>query len=115
MAKEYIDRQELIDAGRAIKLKDICPDWNVPIVAKALEQQGQAFLELIKKAPTEDVKKVKHGMWFGISDYGNGNCIGYCSSCGTTHKAENATAFKMFHKYCYWCGAKMDLKEGAEE
>lgn len=55
---EYIDRQELIDAGRAIKLKDICPDWNVPIVAKALEQQGQAFLELIKKAPTADVVEV---------------------------------------------------------
>lgn len=55
---EYIDRQELIDAGRAIKLKDICPDWNVPIVAKALKQQGQAFLELIKKAPTEDVVEV---------------------------------------------------------
>jgi hypothetical protein len=50
----------------------------------------------------------KHGKWVGVTDFGNGNCIGYCSACGTTQKAEHPTALKMFHKYCRWCGAKMD-------
>lgn len=67
------------------------------------------------QTPTADVAEVKHGEWVGIADFGNGNCIGYCSACGTTQKAEHPTALKMFHIYCRWCGAKMDgaaLKRG---
>lgn len=119
---EYIEREELIEAGRAIKLKDICPDYNVPIVAKALEQQGQTFLKLIKKAPTEDVEKVKHGEWIkhkpdpeamkqwhdlGIAKGMSENSIFWTCSCcngwGTPA-----------HKYCSNCGAKMEKKEGME-
>ena len=58
--------------------------------------------------PTADVEEVKHGKWIGVVDYGNGNCIGYCSVCGTTRNAESATHLKAFNKRCGWCGAKMD-------
>lgn len=61
-----------------------------------------------------DVVEVKHGEWIGVADYRNGNCIAYCSVCGTTQRTENPTSLKMFHKYCRWCGAKMDGKGGAE-
>ena len=66
------------------------------------------IVHAIDKQPSADVEEVKHGEWIGVADYGNGNCIGYCSVCGTTHKAENASELKCFQRYCRWCGAKMD-------
>ena len=104
---EYIEREELIEAGMAIKLKDICPDYNVPIVAKALEQQGQTFLKLVKKAPTEDVEKVKHGEWIKDNNFSQIVNKYKCSLCGVED-------IVLHHNYCPNCGAKMDLKEGAE-
>lgn len=71
----------------------------------------ESYQDKIKAIPTADVAEVRHGDWIGVADYGNGNCIGHCSVCGTPHKAEHPTALKMFHKYCSWCGAKMDGKE----
>lgn len=65
-------------------------------------------IDVVYDIPTADVEEVKHGEWIGVADYGNGNCIGYCSVCGTTHKAENASELKCFQRYCKWCGAKMD-------
>lgn len=58
--------------------------------------------------PTADVVEVKHGEWLGIADFGNGNCIGYCSVCGTMQKAENGSVLKLYHRHCHNCGAKMD-------
>ena len=110
---EYIEREALIKAGRAIKLKDICPDWNVPKVAKALEQQGQTFLKLIKEAPTADVVEVKHGEWHLLYNCANEGV--YCSVC---HKKVYKTDYanqKIKSPFCPNCGAKMDLKEGAKE
>ena len=75
---------------------------------------NEAACEQIKMMPTEDVEEVKHGHWVGVADYGNGNCIGYCSVCGTTHKAENASELKCFQRYCMWCGAKMDKVKGSD-
>lgn len=68
----------------------------------------KSILTDLTEQPTADVEEVKHGEWIGVADYGNGNCIGYCSVCGTTHKAENASELKCFQRYCRWCGAKMD-------
>lgn len=90
MIKNY--GKNAIDDG----LKTLDPIDDIVLLAK--------FVDSI---PTADVVEVKYGEWIGIADFGNGNCIGYCSACGTTQKAENPTDLKMFHKYCRWCGAKM--------
>lgn len=56
----------------------------------------------------ENSEEVKQGKWIKIMDYGNGNCFGCCSVCGTRHKAQNATELKVYQRRCRWCGAKMD-------
>lgn len=67
-------------------------------------------IKAIKNAPTVDAVEVVHGRWINIWDYGDGNCFGFCSHCVAEQKAQNATALKAFHKYCRWCGAKMDAE-----
>ena len=64
--------------------------------------------------PTADVAEVRHGEWRAVADFGDGNCFGYCSVCGTPQKAESATALRLFHRHCRWCGAKMDGKGEGE-
>ena len=53
------------------------------------------MLEMIDEAPT--VESVNHGRWLSICG-GDGN---ECSECGMKY-------FGFRHKYCPWCGAKMD-------
>lgn len=92
----YIDAEPIV---RCLKSKIINPQTDFI---------NTVLIGLLNKAPAADVAEVKHGEWIGVADYGNGNCIAYCSVCGVTHKVENPTALKMFYKYCRWCGAKMD-------
>ena len=66
------------------------------------------LIGLLDKAPTEDVQKVKHGEFNDITDFGNGVCVGYCSNCGTEHRAINPSVLKLSYRFCRWCGAKMD-------
>ena len=63
---------------------------------------------IIEMQPTVDAVEVVHGRWEAIKDYGNCNCFGYCSNCKTPQKAANATALIRLHRYCRWCGAKME-------
>lgn len=95
----YIDADKL-----KFFIADVFDRFDVPIGDKV----ANAVYKQIDNAPTAYVEEVKHGEWIGVADYGNGNCIGYCSVCGTTHKAENASELKCFQRYCRWCGAKMD-------
>ena len=46
--------------------------------------------------------------WINIVAIEGGNCYGFCSACAAEQHAQNPTALKAFHKYCRWCGAKMD-------
>lgn len=77
-----------------------------------LVQTGKSnrFLRSMSLAdvPTVDAVEVVHGRWINIVDYGGGKCFGFCSHCAAEQEAQNATALKAFHKYCRWCGAKMD-------
>lgn len=64
-------------------------------------------------APDEDVVEVKHGEWIEVNQIGkNSRHIKYttkqCSVCGYWNGRKKTN-------YCPNCGAKMDLKEGAEE
>ncbi len=63
---------------------------------------------VVRDAPTVDAVEVVHGQWKNITDFGNGDCYGFCSACATEQHAQNASALKAFHRYCRWCGAKMD-------
>lgn len=89
------------------------------LLNKAKRLQGDTFaapviVAMIEDEPKADVVEVKHGKWINVQDFGGGKCFADCSICRTQEKAPNPTAFKMFRRYCSYCGAKMDLKEGAD-
>ena len=65
-------------------------------------------MELLTYAPAVDAVKVVHGRWENITDYGGGNCFGYCSNCRMPIKSNNRTALLMDNRYCRYCGTKMD-------
>lgn len=99
---EYIDREAVSKV-----ITDIMSDCKINHKHRALNRN-------IRQIPTADVAEVRHGEWKNVSDYGNGNCFGYCSACGTPQKAQHPTALIMDFKYCRWCGAKMDGKGDTE-
>ena len=55
----------------------------------------------------EHHKEERKGRWINITDFGDGNCYGFCSFCGTDQPASSATALRINHKHCRWCGADM--------
>ena len=60
----------------------------------------------IDEVPAEDVAPVVHGRWILRKEPDGRLCFG-CSNCG---KSENKHA-AIKGKYCWSCGAKMDLEE----
>lgn len=58
------------------------------------------YSKVIKDTPTADVRPERHGEWKYKQD-GHG-C--YCSECDGFHWCE--------YKFCHWCGAMMDGKDG---
>lgn len=111
---EYIEREALIKDIESRRLV-----FKITVtVEEALVSQGNAIRKAIEEAPAADVVEVKHGEWQEIDnlviEHGLPTVKGKtwrCSICGEARK--NRTAPDM--NYCPNCGAKMDLKEGAEE
>ena len=103
---EYLDRDALLNKldERLKALRKANWPWDRYITG------FEDAVEMVEYFAPVDVVDVRHGEWRIITDYGNGNCFGYCSACGTPQKAESATALKLFFKYCRNCGAKMDGK-----
>jgi hypothetical protein len=62
---------------------------------------------IIENVPENDVVEVKHGHWIKTDELVGIEFL-KCSVCGETHP-------RMRTKYCCDCGAKMDLKEGADD
>lgn len=62
---------------------------------------------VLSHTPTVDAAEVVHGRW--LSEMHSNSNNGTCSVCGSY---EHAYAFEW--KYCPFCGAKMDLKEGEQ-
>ena len=91
---EYIEREKYV------KLNDII---------ETLEHEWgyEGMKEDLYNLPTADVVEVKHGEWIKEEEY-----LYKCSLCGD--KAFLRLGGKPC-RYCPNCGAKMDLKEGAEE
>ena len=95
------NEKRLIDANALmVHMKDL-PRWEGMF-------EPEDVISSVENAPTVDAVEVVHGRWEDIKDLGGGNCFGYCSNCKTPQKASNATALKSMHRYCRWCGAKMD-------
>ncbi len=98
MNERPIEDQQLInDLRERAKAMDFSIKWLVSELVKRYE-----------KAIERDTVEVVHGRWVNITDFGDGNCYGFCSVCGTDQPASSATALRINHKYCRWCGAKMD-------
>lgn len=94
---EYIERQKLFDA-----LPTVNEDKQISLYGAVAD-----FMVIASSIPTADVVKVKHGYWKGKPIAGL--CTVGCSVCGMAF-SENSGRWL----YCPNCGAKMDLKEGAE-
>ena len=100
---KYIEREALLKAIDTSLHNNPHEYW---LVAKAHNQEHQHLLRMVLAQPTADVVEVKHGEWV---EYQTPNII-CCSECDWGTGIDE----KSF-KYCPNCGAKMDLKEGAEE
>ena len=93
---EYIEREKYV------KLNDII---------ETLEHEWgyEGMKEDLYNLPTADVVEVKHGEW----KYYNKDDTAVCKNCSYEHYL--GTYHQYATNYCPNCGAKMDLKEGAEE
>lgn len=105
MAKEYIEREALIE-----KLETLLSDLR--FIVKYEKQHGsvsdvekskakfetmKGVISLVKSQPTADVQEVRHGKWIKSKNERK------CSLCGYFY----FTNTKSFN-YCPNCGAKMD-------
>ena len=76
-------------------------------VRKAILRADPKLAYVIDNVPAVDAVEAVHARWINIKEYGS-RCFGFCSDCAAVQKATNATALRAFHRYCRWCGAKMD-------
>ncbi len=99
---EYIERDEL--------LKDIEEErpenWTDSESERQAENDFYKYRDIVKMQTAADVVEVKHGEWI---EYQTPNII-CCSECDWGTGVDE----KIFN-YCPNCGAKMDLKEGADQ
>lgn len=93
---EYIERDAVIrDLEEAEKHKGMGM-----VVAQTLKQY-------VKRVPAADVAPVVHAKWVF-----NGICTS-CSACGSNKptKAHDHKLASREVRFCYFCGAKMDLED----
>lgn len=89
----YVDVDKFADA--------IC---NFPAID---EQSANAVISLLRRQPTADVEKVKHGEWKKISvssEHGYGQVYYQHSSC----EINSTELFQCPYERCPRCGTKMD-------
>lgn len=109
MAKEYIEREPLIKGVRLL-----------PRLAPYNSVLYSSVQRAIFNAPTADVVEVKHGRWIEREESlsQKSETIAQCSVCGEGWLVESAFPFESCVsrlKHCPNCGAKMDLKESADD
>ncbi len=68
------------------------------------------FLSIVDSQPTADVVEVKHGAW--QFNYNEHRHLTSCS-CSVCKRSVKEHAPYIGYVICPYCGAKMDLKEGA--
>lgn len=67
----------------------------------------QRVVQMIHRQPTADVAPVRHGKW--ISRVDTDTPMYECSVCGA-RVVKGLYEYNNPNKYCYHCGAKMDLE-----
>ena len=98
---EYIERESLLEKAEEIEW------WNETTGFYDHIRIVHAYD--VEDAPATDVVEVKHGEWMKKpARFGSRYDMYGCSVCGWTY------TFHPDYNYCPRCGAKMDLKEGAE-
>lgn len=102
---EYIEREELINQIRLMVNRSSVGETSLNDIS------AKTICGLIFEAPTADVVEVKHGYW----KRQKGRPEAICSECGREVVYQTIDNKWWFENYCPHCGAKMDLKEGAEE
>ena len=85
----------------------------VPLVGSCTTDNESLAYQLAK-APTADVVEVKHGKWIIKTDEYDCEYM-MCSVCKEEFYPVDADTVDTTPNYCPNCGAKMDLKEGAQE
>ena len=102
---EYIEREALVkDMRDYADCKAAC--GHIELANGILKGVGRA-----EDFPTADVVEVKHGYWHR-KHIGNGWDDWDALTCSECNKYYKKPLFPT--NYCPNCGAKMDLKEGAE-
>lgn len=105
---EYIEREALI---KRLEHEADCSTSLVDV----LVINGLANLVRDERlAPTADVVEVKHGQWELHGNDDEPGCSYFCSSCWWNMDEDEFLDNWSHFKFCPNCGAKMDLKEGAE-
>lgn len=106
---KYIKNKALLNA-----LKEERKNGNFVFTSKWIK-------EIIDNLPAADVVEVKHGKWLKTDAYPHRV---YCSLCYKTYvtneevirgRSDGHSTYCSEAEYCPHCGAKMDLKKGAEE
>ena len=113
MAKEYIDREALLD-----NLCGVCSDEYGD---STCEPDDCFIVRVINEQPTADVVEVRHGEW--VDRYGNkyDNHLYDCSECHAEallvtlyDELGSPKIVQDLSLYCPNCGAKMDGKGEGE-
>ena len=119
---EYIEREKLVNSLK-MWLMDLENDMDKGDYGELSENKGaretlESCICEIEEQPAADVQPVKHGYWikqpekFQIhEDVINSNYLYSCSCCNASdlhsERANNGGEVK----FCWRCGAKMDLPE----
>lgn len=108
---EYIDKEKLI----ASVVNDVsgATETTHDFLTGSAYRQNE-IIDIIKEQPAADVAEVKHAAWKWDKVCGQEGI--YCTNCQAGWvNSDNAEWIAHEHDYCPKCGAKMYLKEGAEE
>jgi hypothetical protein len=103
---EYISRKD------AIKELHEVYEYEYPTASGDFDEYASHYVpNILKNIPAADVQLMKHGRWEGEHYNELIECYeANCSECGY----ESADKYRITdnHRYCEYCGARMDLKDG---
>ena len=108
----------LIDADRLLEILEREEAYHSDLPQRA-DGVRDAIMDVIS-APTVDAVPARHGKW--VDENGN-RPYGYrfnwlCSECGRPQHTSTAKLLKEFeeeHRWCHFCGARMDGKGNGNE